>query len=269
MKLINQNAWKYLSVKLPALGAFFMLVLIPLLQWALDFQLIPKEYQAVIVGTVIPLLAFIGKKIYQPELHQIQSFAAVPSTEDNLKNLFSNFRKIAGGSLSQSQVNQINTLINSFQHNTAGDTALKVSQFGIDLICGFEGLRLNAYDDGVGVWTIGYGTTIYPNGIKVKRGDTCTLQQAKDYMAHDLKRFERAVSENVKVDLNQNQFDVLVSLTYNIGIGAFTKSTLLKKLNSGDYKGASGQFDVWVNAGGKRLDGLVKRRGTEKALFLD
>ena len=80
--------------------------------------------------------------------------------------------------------------------------------------------------------------------------------------------FESAVYENVKVGLNQNQFDALVSLTYNIGIGAFSKSTLLKKLNAGDYKGTSNQFDVWVNAGGKRLDGLVKRRAKEKALFL-
>ena len=268
MKLINESAFKHLSVKLPMLGAFLLLVLIPALQWALDFELVPKEYEPIIIGTVLPLLAFIGRKIYQPQLHQIQSFAAVQNAEDNLKNLFSNFRKIAGGSLSQSQVDQINVLISSFQQNTAGDTAMKVSQFGIDLICSFEGLRLNAYDDGVGVWTIGYGTTLYPNGIKVKRGDTCTLPQAKDYMAHDLKRFERAVYENVKVSLNQNQFDALVSLTYNIGATAFGESTLLKKLNSGDYKGAAAQFDVWIKAGGKRLDGLVKRRAKEKAVFL-
>lgn len=267
MKLIDQSAFKYLSVKLPALGAFLLLVIVPALQWAVDFQIIPQEYHADITGVVMVILTFIGKKIYQPELHQIQSFATVPSAEDNLKNLFSNFRKIAGGSLSQSQVDQINALINAFKPNTAGNETMKVSQFGIDLICGFEGLRLNAYDDGVGVWTIGYGTTIYPNGIKVKRGDTCTLQQAKDYMAHDLKRFERAVSENVKVSLNQNQFDALVSLTYNIGIGAFGKSTLLKKLNSGDYKGVSGQFDVWNKAGGLVMQGLVNRRALERKLF--
>ena len=268
MKLIDQSAWKYLSVKLPMLGAFLLLVVIPALQWAVDFKLIPTEYHAFITGVVMVVLTFIGKKIYQPELHQIQSFAAVANTEDNLKNLFSNFRKIAGGSLSQSQVDSINALIESLKPNIVGEHIMKVSQFGIDLICGFEGLELKAYDDGVGVWTIGYGTTIYPNGAKVKKGDTCTLEQAKSYMTHDLKRFESAVCENVRVGLNQNQFDALVSLTYNIGIGAFTKSTLLKKLNAGDYKGAAAQFDVWVIAGGKRLDGLVKRRAKEKALFL-
>jgi lysozyme len=87
-------------------------------------------------------------------------------------------------------------------------------------------------------------------------------------MQHDLKIFERAVNGAVKVPLTQNQFDALVSLSYNIGVGAFKKSTLLKKLNSGDYKGAANQFDVWVNAGGKRLAGLVRRRAIEKKLFL-
>ena len=143
-----------------------------------------------------------------------------------------------------------------------------VSLFGVDLICGFEGKRLAAYDDGVGVWTIGFGTTVYPNGIKVKKGDTCTEVQAKAYMAHDLKKFEVAVNNAVTVPLNQNQFDALVSLAYNIGTGAFSGSTLVKRLNANDYRGAADQFDVWVNAGGKRMQGLVKRRAKEKALFL-
>ncbi|MBJ8436259.1 lysozyme [Acinetobacter lactucae] len=139
---------------------------------------------------------------------------------------------------------------------------------GINQICNFEGLRLKAYDDGTGIWSIGYGTTRYPNGSSVQKSDTCTLEQAKAYMQHDLKIFERAVNSAVKVPLKQTQFDALVSLTYNIGVGAFKKSTLLKKLNSGDYKGAANQFDVWVNAGGKRLAGLVRRRAVEKQLFL-
>ena len=246
MKLINESAFKHLSVKLPMLGAFLMLVLIPALQWALDFQVIPKEYEAVLIGVVLPLLAFIGRKIYQPQLHQIQSFAAVPNTDDNLVNLFSNFRKLAGGSLSQVQVDQINVLIDSLKNNefTPGGNPKNVSTAGINLICSFEGLKLKAYDDGVGVWTIGFGTTIYPNGIKVKKGDTCTEAQAKAYMAHDLKKFESAVNSAVTVSINQNQFDALVSLAYNIGKGAFEKSTLLKILNESDYKGASAQFNV-------------------------
>ena len=263
MKLINESAFKHLSVKLPMLGAFLLLVLIPALQWALDFELVPKEYEPIIIGTVLPLLALIGRKIYQPQLHQVQSFAAVPNTDDNLTNLFSNFRKLAGGSLSQVQVDQINHLVAGFQQKVK-----TVSTAGINLICSFEGLRLNAYDDGVGVWTIGFGTTIYPNGIKVKRGDTYTTEQAKAYMTHDLKKFESAVNSVVTMSINQNQFDALVSLAYNIGTNAFKNSTLVKKLNAGDIRGAAAQFNVWNKGGGKVMQGLVNRRAKEKSLFL-
>lgn len=144
---------------------------------------------------------------------------------------------------------------------------MKTSNLGINLVCGFEGLRLKAYDDGVGVWTIGYGTTVI-NGVKVKKGDTCTAEQAKYYMAQDLKKFESAGNMAVKVPLNQNQFDALVSLTYNIGIGAFKSSTLLKKLNAKDYKGAADQFPRWNRGGGRVLNGLIKRRKIEMELFL-
>ena len=89
MKLINENPWQYLSVKLPMLGAFFMLVLIPALQWALDFQLIPKEHEAIVVGIVIPLLGLIGKKIYQPELHapQLNGINSLLTTPQNSNDL--------------------------------------------------------------------------------------------------------------------------------------------------------------------------------------
>ena len=142
---------------------------------------------------------------------------------------------------------------------------MKISTNGIDLICSFEGLRLKAYDDGVGVWTIGYGTTVI-DGTKVKKGDTCTLEQARSYMANDLKKFESAVNQ-VKVPLNQNQYDALVSLAYNIGVGAFLSSTLFKKLNAKDYKGAAEQFDRWNRAGGKVMRGLTNRRAKERKLF--
>lgn len=144
---------------------------------------------------------------------------------------------------------------------------MHISPRGIDLICAFEGFRLKAYDDGIGVWTIGFGTTVYPNRVKVKKGDCCTEAQAKSYMAYDLKQFERAINSAVTVHINQNQFDALVSLAYNIGTGAFEKSTLLKKLNCADERAAADQFDVWVNAGGKRIQGLVNRRKIEKELF--
>lgn len=150
----------------------------------------------------------------------------------------------------------------------AQDQITQVSPQGVDLICGFEGLELKAYDDGVGVCTIGYGTTIYPHGKAVQYGDTCTIEQAKNYMQYDLRHFEQAVNAAVNVPLNQNQFDALVSLSYNIGIGAFKNSTLLKLLNASDYHAASDQFDVWIKAGGKTVQGLVNRRAVEKTLFL-
>ena len=191
-----------------------------------------------------------------------------------MRAIFDFLRKMSGGKLTQKQVDAANQVI----ANTTGSMVarmlgiavdeMSVSNLGVDLICGFEGKRLVAYDDGVGVWTIGFGTTIYPNGIKVKKGDTCTEAQAKSYMAHDLKKFEQAVNGAVNIPLNQNQFDALVSLAYNIGTGAFNKSTLVKKLNAGDIRGAADQFDVWINAGGKRMQGLVKRRAREKALYL-
>ena len=191
-----------------------------------------------------------------------------------MKQIFDYLRKISGGTLTQKQVDAANQVIAKTSAATVSDMwglaidQMVVSLFGVDLICGFEGKRLTAYDDGVGVWTIGFGTTVYPNGMKVKKGDTCTEAQAKAYMAHDLKKFESAVNNAVTVPLNQNQFDALVSLAYNIGTNAFSKSTLVKKLNANDNRAAADQFDVWVNAGGKRMQGLVNRRAKEKALFI-
>jgi len=191
-----------------------------------------------------------------------------------MKQIFDYLRKISGGTLTQKQVDAANQVILKASAATVADMLglaidqMVVSLFGVDIICGFEGKRLAAYDDGVGVWTIGFGTTVYPNGIKVKKGDTCTEAQAKAYMAQDLKKFETAVNNAATVPLSQNQFDALVSLAYNIGTNAFSKSTLVKKLNANDYHGAADQFDVWVNAGGKRMQGLVNRRAKEKALFL-
>lgn len=190
-----------------------------------------------------------------------------------MKHIFDFLRKISGGKLTQKQVDAADKLI-ATAYDDLNDMLgiatdeMRVSPSGIDLICNFEGLELKAYDDGVGVWTIGFGTTKYPNGIRVKKGDTCTLDQAKAYMQNDLKAFEQTVNNAVKVPLNQNQFDALVSLAYNIGSTAFKNSTLVKRLNEGNYKAAANQFDVWVNAGGKRMQGLVNRRAAEKALFL-
>ena len=190
-----------------------------------------------------------------------------------MKHIFDFLRKISGGKLTQKQVDAADKLIATAYddlNDVLGIAAdeMHVSPSGVDLICNFEGLELKAYDDGVGVWTIGYGTTKYPNGIRVKKGDTCTLDQAKAYMQNDLKAFEQTVNSAIKVPLNQNQFDALVSLAYNIGATAFKKSTLVKRLNEGNYNAAANQFNVWVNAGGKRMQGLVNRRAAERTLFL-
>ena len=190
----------------------------------------------------------------------------------NSKIIFDYLRKLSGGVLTQAQVIATDKLLSidldSVKNMLGIPESMSVSNKGVDLICEFEGKRLVAYDDGVGVWTIGFGTTKYPNGVRVKKGDTCTLEQAKEYMRHDLIEFEHTVNSSVRVPLNQNQFDALVSLAYNIGSSAFKSSTLVKKLKLGDYQGAASQFDVWVNAGGKRMQGLVNRRDKEKLLFL-
>lgn len=190
----------------------------------------------------------------------------------NSKIIFDYLRKLSGGALTQAQVIATDKLLsidfNAVKNMLGIPESMSVSNKGVDLICEFEGKRLVAYDDGVGVWTIGFGTIKYPSGNRVKKGDTCTLEQAKEYMRHDLIEFEHTVNSSVKVPLNQNQFDALVSLAYNIGSSAFKSSTLVKKLDSGDYQGAADQFNVWINAGGKRMQGLVNRRDKEKLLFL-
>ncbi|MDI7005145.1 lysozyme [Pseudomonas aeruginosa] len=144
---------------------------------------------------------------------------------------------------------------------------MKASQDALDIIKKFEGFSEKAYPDPAHGWrvpTIGYGTT---SGVKM--GDTITKERAEELLREDVKRFEGYVDRLVKVPLTQGQFDALVSFTYNLGPGALEKSTLLKLLNRGDYQGAANQFSRWVNAGGKRLGGLVKRRAAERVLFLE
>ena len=140
---------------------------------------------------------------------------------------------------------------------------MNVSETGIQLIKKFEGCVLKAYKCPAGIWTIGYGHT-----SGVKEGQAITREQAEELLIQDLRPFEIGVNNLVNVPLNQNQFDALVSFCYNLGTGNLKNSTLLKLLNKGDYNGAAEQFDRWVYAGGKKLNGLVKRRAEEKKLFL-
>lgn len=144
------------------------------------------------------------------------------------------------------------------------EVKMKISLNGLNLIKEFEGLELKAYKDSVGVVTIGYGST----GPHVSMGMTITKEQAEQLLKKDLERFEKGVPTLVKVPLNQNQFDALVSFSFNLGLGNLKSSTLLKKLNAKDYQGAANEILRWNRAGGKVLNGLTRRRIAERDLFL-
>lgn len=144
---------------------------------------------------------------------------------------------------------------------------MKVSKAGLNLIKEFEGVRLEAYKCPANVWTIGIGHTSAAGAPEVVPGMKITLQQAYDILNRDLDQYEEAVNKLVKVPLTQNQFDALVSFVYNVGVGSFQKSTLLKKLNAGDYSAVPGELMKWTKAGGKELPGLVRRRRAEAALW--
>jgi GH24 family phage-related lysozyme (muramidase) len=138
-----------------------------------------------------------------------------------------------------------------------------VTARGVAVVENFEGLELSAYRDSVGVATIGYGHT---NGVRM--GQTITREQADAFLRSDLTWAEHAVCSDVTAPLNDNQFDALVSFTFNCGAGALAGSTLLRKLNAGDYPGAADAFLSWVNGDHGPLPGLVARRNEERGLFL-
>ena len=137
-----------------------------------------------------------------------------------------------------------------------------ISKNGLDLIKHFESLQLKAYKCSANVWTIGYGHT-----KNVKEGDRISQDQANCFLMQDLYSVERAIIRLVKVKINQNQFDALCSLIFNIGISAFNKSTLLAKLNKEDYVGAAEQFRRWNKVNNVVMAGLVRRRQAEEDLF--
>ncbi len=139
----------------------------------------------------------------------------------------------------------------------------RTNKNGLLLIKSFEGLRLKAYKDAVGIWTIGYGTT-----RGVRPGQTISEAQAVQFLQEDLTRFEKSINEVVRSPINDNQFSALACFTYNVGSGAFRSSTLLKKLNAGDVQGAADELLRWDKAGGRTLAGLTRRRKAERLLFL-
>lgn len=152
---------------------------------------------------------------------------------------------------------------------------MKLSDHGIAVIKNFEGLRLDAYRDSAGVWTIGYGSTRYHDGKAVKPGDKLSNEaQADALFRNTLSQYEDAVNKYVKVPITQNQFDALVSFTYNEGTGALAGSSLLILLNEKDFEGAAEHFLLWNKITdpktGKKvvLDTLENRRKEESQLFL-
>lgn len=139
---------------------------------------------------------------------------------------------------------------------------MKISLEGLSLIKKFEGCRLEAYKCSANVLTIGYGHT---GGVK--ETDTITQPEADELLEKDVAKFEKYVSSNVKVELNQSQFDALVAWTFNLGVGNLRESTMLKKLNNEDYASVPSEMKRWNKAGGKTLDGLIRRRKAESLLF--
>lgn len=147
---------------------------------------------------------------------------------------------------------------------------MNITKKGIDLMKEFEGLRLEAYQDIVGVWTIGYGNTYYEDGTRVKKGDKITKERALDLYTNIMNRFSDQV-RNAIVNpdrISDTQFSAMVSLAYNIGIGAFKGSTLLRKVNANPCDPTiPNEFLRWNKAGGKIVNGLTRRRQAEADLY--
>lgn len=144
-----------------------------------------------------------------------------------------------------------------------------INKATLDLVKEFEGLRLKAYKDAVGVWTIGYGTTAAAGlGIAPKDGMVITEAEAEGYLVKGLEKFGASIRPKITAPINENEYGAFLSLAYNIGPGAFAKSSALRKFNAGDKAGAADAILMWNKAGGKVLKGLVRRREAERALFL-
>lgn len=143
---------------------------------------------------------------------------------------------------------------------------MKLNDAGLDLIKSFESLRLEAYPDpGTGgePWTIGYGHT---GGVK--EGDTCTEDEANQYLQTDLQKFCDGVCNLLTINLNDNQFSALVSFAYNCGLHNLKISELLKEINDSNFNHITVNFEAWDHAGGRVMGGLLRRRHAEANLFL-
>lgn len=147
--------------------------------------------------------------------------------------------------------------------------SIRISKAGVNKIIEHEGLRLKPYKDSAGLWTIGYGHLIkFPEEKYLLNPEGIIKKEAEKLLKHDLKPAEKAVNDFVKMPLTGNQYDALVSFVYNVGSGNFADSTMLRRLNVGDYDGAAAEFPKWKYAGGKENAGLLARRAKEQNLFL-
>lgn len=196
------------------------------------------------------------------------------------KDIFDKFRAMAGGSLTAEQVKGLNAVIAAGHRQNIiaafainDDVYMYTSMEGMTVLAGFEGYEKVAYKDIAGVWTIGFGTTRYPDGTKVKQGDVCTKDQALLWKKHDIEFFENHVNRIITVQVKQNQFDALVCLVYNIGVAAFEKGSIDNHINEGRIDKA---LEVWAEYRNARnpktgklevSKGLVNRRNAEIALF--
>lgn len=146
---------------------------------------------------------------------------------------------------------------------------MNINKASIDLIKQFEGCKLTAYQDIVGVWTIGYGITENAGvGIKPDKGVTITQDRAEELLHQAVEKFAAKANELITARVNANEFGACVSLAYNVGLGAFAKSTVLRELNAGNKDKAAAAFSLWNKAGGIVSKGLVRRRDAERQLFL-
>lgn len=139
---------------------------------------------------------------------------------------------------------------------------------GLALIKRFEGLRLDAYRDAVGVWTIGYGHTSIAGTPAVRAGLRISESDAHEILARDVETFAQGVRDAVTVDLSPQQFSALVSFAYNVGLGGFRRSSVLAAINKRDFDAVPRRLNLWAKAGGRVLPGLVRRRAAEGALFM-
>ncbi len=201
-----------------------------------------------------------------------------------MKAIFEKLRVMSGGKLTQSQVDAGNAIAAAVGQELlerlldmamaiARDEVIQLSDAGFELIAQFEGFRATPYLDAVGVPTIGYGNTYYTDGRKVKMSDKpLSRAEAKELklviINQDFAPAVRRAIQGVPIPITQGMFDAMVSLAYNIGAGAFAKSSVVRHLKQGNKTAAAEAFLMWNKAGGKVLTGLTRRRQAERALFL-